>query len=103
MPKGYVHNDSLGVKFFLYAQRHDWFKIFPLGIKAILAILRQSMYDSLQALQGCLEDLWRLGESCLSKVYGPTTTTSTVIYKNFPLLQKVLKPHSTYSIVKELD
>jgi len=41
----YVHDDSLGVKFSLYAQRHDWHKIFPLGIKAIFAILRQSMYD----------------------------------------------------------
>jgi len=41
----FVHNDSLGIKFSLYAQRHDWHKIFPLGIKAIFPILRQSMYD----------------------------------------------------------
>ena len=39
------HNNSLGVKFSLYAQRHDWRKIFPLGIKAIFAILRQSLHD----------------------------------------------------------
>ena len=41
----YVHNDSHGVKFSLYAQRHEWRKIFPLCTKAIFAILRQSMYD----------------------------------------------------------
>jgi len=38
----YTTYDSLGVKFSLYAQRHDWRKIFPLGIKAILAILRMT-------------------------------------------------------------
>ena len=38
-------NDSLGVKFSLYAHRHDWCKIFPLGIKAIFAILRQTLHD----------------------------------------------------------
>jgi len=43
----YVHNDSLGVKFSLYAQRHNWRKIFPLDIKAIFAILCRSMYDLL--------------------------------------------------------
>jgi len=36
---------SNGVKYSLYAQRHDWCKIFPLGIKAIFAILRQSVHD----------------------------------------------------------
>ena len=41
----YVHNESLGVKFSLYAQRYDRRKIFPSGIKVILAILHQSIYD----------------------------------------------------------
>jgi len=33
----YVHNNSLGIKFSLYAQRHDWRKIFPLAKKAIMS------------------------------------------------------------------
>ena len=41
----YVHNDSLGVNISLYAQRHDWGKVFPLGIKAVFAILYQSLHD----------------------------------------------------------
>ena len=41
----YVHNNSLGVKLSLYAQKHDWCKSFPLGIKAKLVILCQSMYN----------------------------------------------------------
>jgi len=44
---------NLGIKFSLYAQRHDWCKIFSSGIKAIFAILRHSMYD-----QNCPSRQW---------------------------------------------
>ena len=54
--------------------------------------------ELLQALQWCLEVLRWLCESCFQKVYGPTMTISTVCAykKEFQLLQKVLKAHSTY-------
>jgi len=43
--KGNLHQIQWRKILLLCTQQQPWRKIFPLGIKAIFAILRQSMYD----------------------------------------------------------
>ena len=85
----YVHNDSLGVKFSLYAQRHDWSKILPFRHKGnICHFTPKSTWPTYLVLQL----MWEIRISTTSRVRNPyqyyKSRENSVSYCNSHALQQ---------------